>query len=85
KRQDRELSNQLRRAAMSAGLNAAEGVQARGRKRGAMLDIAMASGREAIMALRLAAAVGHLDAAAVDAEADRIDHIVAILFKLARR
>ncbi|MEM1031792.1 MAG: hypothetical protein AAGN82_15680 [Myxococcota bacterium] len=40
----------------------------------------MASGREAIMALRLAAAVGHLDAAAVDVDADRIDCIVAILF-----
>ncbi|MEM1031738.1 MAG: four helix bundle protein [Myxococcota bacterium] len=85
KRKDRDLANQLRRAVMSVGLNAAEAERSRGAKRGAMFDIAMASGREAIMALRLAGAVGHVDAASVAAEVDRIDRIVAILYKVAHR
>ncbi|MEM1034684.1 MAG: four helix bundle protein, partial [Myxococcota bacterium] len=85
KRKDRDLANQLRRAVTSVGLNAAEAERSRGAKRGAMFDIAMASGREAIMALRLAGAMRHVDAASVAAEVDRIDRIVAILYKVAHR
>ncbi|MEM1030839.1 MAG: hypothetical protein AAF928_11465 [Myxococcota bacterium] len=40
---------------------------------------------EAIMALRLAGAVGHVDDASVAAEVDRIDRIVAILYEVAHR
>ena len=85
KRHDRELADQLRRAAMSVGLNAAEAARARGRKQGAMFDTAMSSGREAIMALRLAGAMGYLAPEGVAEEVDRIDRIVAILYKVAHR
>ncbi|HHH30506.1 MAG TPA: four helix bundle protein, partial [Polyangiaceae bacterium] len=65
-----ELADQPRRASISVGLNAAEGMHARGKKRVharrlslrlAQLDIAMGSGRESIMALRLAGALGLLE------------------------
>ena len=84
-RRNRSLADQLRRASMSVGLNAAEGMHARGKKRLSQLDIAMGSGRESIMALRMAGAIGLLDAETVAAEADDIDRIVATLYKLAHR
>lgn len=84
-RGNRELADQLRRASISVGLNAAEGMHARGKKRLAQLDIAMGSGRESIMALRLAGALGLLEPATVAAETDDLDRIVATLYKLAHR
>ena len=82
---DKDLGDQLGRALHSIGLNASEGCMARGRKRASQLDIAMGSGREAIMALELAAAFGFLDEEAVEREADDIDRIVATLYKVAQR
>ena len=82
---DKDLGDQLGRALHSVGLNASEGCMARGRKRLAQLDIAMGSGREAIMALELAAAFGFLDESTVEREADDIDRIVATLYKVAHR
>ena len=84
-RRHRSLADQLRRASMSVGLNAAEGMHARGKKRLAQLDIAMGSGRESIMGLRMAGAIGLLDAETVAAETDDLDRIVATLYKLAHR
>ena len=82
---NRELADQLRRASISVGLNAAEGMHARGKKRLSQLDIAMSSGRESIMALRMAGALRLLNADTVAMEADNLDRIVATLYKLAHR
>ena len=49
------------------------------------LDIAMGSGREGIMALRMTGALQLLDTETVAAEADDLDRIVATLYELAHR
>ncbi len=84
-RQDPDLSKQLRRAASSIGLNAGEGLAARGGNRTVRLESAMASGREVIMALRIAGAAGYVDKPRVAREVDAVDRIDAPLYKLAYR
>lgn len=84
-RQDPDLSKQLRRALNSIGLNAGEGLAARGGNRTVRLESAMASGREVIMALRIAGAAGYVDTPRVAREVDAVDRIVATLYKLAYR
>ena len=82
-RHDKDLANQMRRSATSVGLNGGEGVRARGGNRTSRLDTAMCSGRETIMALRIAGAAEYLAADVVAVEVDDIDRIVATLYKLA--
>ena len=84
-RNDRDLARQITRASTSVGLNAAEGLCGRGGTRTARLADAMGSGRETMMALRIAGACGYLVRADVVAEVDALDRIVATLFKLSRR
>jgi four helix bundle protein len=72
----------MRSAASSLGLNAGEGIAARGGKRTNQLDIAMCSGREVIMALRIAGAAGYLHSELVAHEAADVDRIVATLYRL---
>ncbi len=84
-RHDRELARQMRDAATSTGLNAAEGVPGHAGSRTARLDSAMCSGRETLFAIRIAGACGYLDGVDVAAEVDDIDRIVAPLDKLAHR
>ena len=45
----------------------------------------MASGREVIMALRIAGAAGYVEPERVGSEVDALDRIVATLYKLAYR
>jgi len=82
---DSDLARQLRRSSSSVGLNAAEGLHARAGNRTVRIESAMCSGRETIMALRIAAAAGYLAAEPATAEARQIDRIVATLYKLAYR
>jgi len=84
-RKDPDLSKQIKRAINSVGLNAGEGLGARGGNRTVRLESAMASGREVILGLRIAGAAGYLDAERVAVEVDAVDRIVAILYKLAHR
>jgi four helix bundle protein len=84
-RQDPDLARQIRRAISSVGLNSGEGLSARGGNRRVRLESAMASGREAVMGLRIAGAAGYLDAERVAVEVDTLDRIVATLYKLAYR
>ena len=63
-RQDPDLSKQMKRAVNSVGLNAGEGLSARGGNRTVRIESAMASGREVIMGLRIAGAAGYLKPAA---------------------
>jgi four helix bundle protein len=82
---DRELKDQLERATESVALNAAEGAHAKGKRRTYLLNVAMCSGRESIMAIRIAAAKGLLAPEDAATEADNLDRIVATLYKLAAR
>ena len=84
-RHDPDLSKQVKRAVYSVGLNAGEGLYARGGNRTVRIESAMNSGREVILGLRIAGAAGYLDAERVTKEVDAVDRIVAILYKLAYR
>jgi four helix bundle protein len=84
-RQDPDLSKQMKRAINSVGLNAGEGLWARGGNRTVRIESAMASGREVILGLRIAGAAGYLDSQLVAREVDNVDRIVATLYKLAYR
>jgi len=84
-RNDRDLARQITRASTSVGLNAAEGLFGRGGTRTARLSDAIGSGRETMMALRIAGACGYLVAADTAGEIDGLDRIVATLYKLSRR
>jgi len=82
-RRDPDLARQMRRSSSSVGLNAAEGLHARGGNRTVRIESAMCSGRETAMALRIAAAAGYAPSPVVAVEVDDIDRIVATLYKLA--
>jgi four helix bundle protein len=84
-RQDPDLSKQLKRAVNSVGLNAGEGLYARGGNRTVRIESAMNSAREVILGLRIAGAAGYLEAQRVAQEIDALDRIVATLYKLAYR
>ena len=79
--QDADLAKQARRAVSSLGLNFAEGHKAKGGNRTSRME----SAREAIFALKIAGAAGYLDPDLVAREADSLDRIVAILWKLTYR
>lgn len=84
-RHDSDLARQIRRAICSVGLNAAEGLHARGGNRTVRLESAMNSGREVIFGMRIAGAVGYLPPERVRREVDAVDRIIAILYKLSRQ
>lgn len=84
-RQDPDLCKQLKRAVNSVGLNAGEGLHARGGNRTVRIESAMNSAREVIVGIRIAGAAGYLPAERVAREVDALDRIVATLWKLAYR
>ena len=80
---DSNLADQLRRCSTSVGLNTAEGMGAvAGNKRNSY-RIALREMREAVAALDIAGCLGYIGS--LDAkDADRQDHIVRTLIRLAR-
>ena len=84
-RQDADLAKQMKRSSASVGLNAGEGLCSRNGNRTVRLESAMCSGRETIMAIRIAGAAGYLEAEAVAEEVGKIDRIVGGLYKLTYR
>ena len=84
-RQDADLARQMKRSSSSVGLNAGEGLYGRQGNRTVRLESAMCSGRETIVALRIAGAAEYLDAALVQPEVVAIDQIVATLYRLTYR
>jgi four helix bundle protein len=84
-RQDPDLCKQLKRAANSVGLNAGEGLHARGGNRTVRIESAMNSAREVMMGIRIAGAAGYIAPERVATEVDALDRIVATLWKLAYR
>jgi four helix bundle protein len=82
---DPDLSKQIKRAVNSVGLNAGEGLSARGGNRTVRIESAMSSAREVILGLRIAGAATYLETETVAREVDRVDRIVATLYRLAYR
>src|SRR5262245_21598431 len=76
-RHDADLCKQLKRAVNSVGLNAGEGLYARGGNRTVRIESAMNSAREVIMGLRIAGAAGYVDSQRIAQEVDALDRIVA--------
>ena len=80
-RRDPDLARQMRKAASSVALNVSEGMYSRGKNRGARYHTAMGSMRETLSCIEVGMALGYMGA--VDAALlDRIDRIVATLYKL---
>jgi four helix bundle protein len=81
-RRDRDLGRQLRRAASSVALNAAEGMYSRGQLRQARYHTALGSARETLACLETARAWGYV--AAIDpALVARLHHIIGTFVHLA--
>ncbi len=80
-RRDAGLADQARRALNSVALNAGEGSGSQGRNGRARYFTALGSAREVRTAIRVAHAWGYV--APIDAvAADRLDHVIAILWRL---
>jgi four helix bundle protein len=81
-RRDRDLANQLRRAANSILLNVAEGRQRGGKDQRYHFRVAAGSADETRACLHAAAAWGHLDAASTAAPLATLDRVAAMLYRL---
>jgi four helix bundle protein len=79
---DRNLADQLKRAATSVALNVSESNYAKGANRKAHLHLAAGSANESRAALRVASAWGYVEASEMSAVQDKLDHCVAVLWKL---
>ncbi len=83
-RRDRNLEDQVRRAAASVVLNLAEGAGRRGKDRVQHYRIAAGSAGETAAGLQLARAWGYLEAGQVEAALARLDRVRAMVWKLTR-
>ena len=79
---DRNLADQLKRAATSMALNVSESSYTKGGNRKAQLHIAAGSANESRAALRVACAWGYVDECATAEAEAKLDHCVAVLWKL---
>lgn len=84
-RHDRDLANQMKRSSSSVALNGSEGLRAKAGKRTTRLEDAINSGRETVMALRVAKACGYAPCSDADAGLLELDRILAVLWTLAYR
>ena len=82
---DPDLARQMRRACTSVPLNMVEGWHAVAGNRVARFQTAMCEARETHACLDVSVANGYLSQDEVVADLDRIDHIVAVAWRLARR
>jgi four helix bundle protein len=83
-RYDRDLARQMRRACTSVPLNMVEGWHAVGGNRTARFNTAICEARETISCLDVSVACGYLSQAEVLEDLDRLDHIVAVCWRLSR-
>ncbi len=81
-RRDRDLANQLRRAASSIVLNIAEGRRREGKDERYHFRGAAGSAEETRACLQVAAAWGYLDAAKAEAPLAALESVVAMLYRL---
>lgn len=85
RRRDRSLADQLMRAASSIALNIAEGQKSDGGNMRARFFTAAGSANETRAALRVAVGWRHIGPEAAMGARERLDHIIAILWKLTHR
>jgi len=85
RRRDRSLADQLMRAASSIALNVAEGQKSDGGNMMARFFTAAGSARESRAALRVAVGWRHITSDAAAPARERLNHIIAILWKLTHR
>jgi four helix bundle protein len=81
-KRDADLARQLRRAASSVVLNVAEGSGSFGRMRTARYRTALGSARETLACLRVAEALGYVDAMPA-AVTQRMNRVVGTLVRVA--
>ena len=79
---DADLARQMRRAVVSVPLNMQEGLYSRGGNRAARFHDAMGSAKETMACLDVSVAAEYLPIESVPADLERIDHIVATLWKM---
>ena len=82
-RKDSDLARQMRRAAASVALNAAEAQGSRGRNAALRFSTALGSMRETKACLDVAVAMGHIEIVSVQT-ARKMDGICGSLYRLAR-
>ena len=82
---DGDLARQMRRAVVSVPLNLQEGLYSRAGNRIARFHDSMGSAKETMACLDVSAAAEYLPREVVIADLDRIDHIVATLWRLSGR
>jgi four helix bundle protein len=82
---DRDLARQMTRARSSVPLNMQEGIGSRGGNRIARFHDAMGSARETMACLHVCVAAGYLQESQVAADLDRLDHVVAGLYRLCHK
>jgi four helix bundle protein len=82
RRADRDLAEQLRRAASSVALNISEARRREGRDRSHLFRVAAGSAAEARAALDVACAWGYVDNAAMARARSLMDRELAMLWRL---
>ena len=80
-RHDSDLARQMRRSVTSVPLNMAEGMYSRAGTKVARYENSMSSAKETQAALEVSVRAGYLMQEQVVVDLDRIDHIVAVLWK----
>jgi four helix bundle protein len=80
---DPDLARQMRRSVTSVPLNMQEGLYGRGGNRAARFHDAMGSAKETMAELDVSVAAEYLAPESVIDDLERIDHIVATLWKMA--
>src|SRR5689334_18103435 len=84
-RDDKDLARQMRRAVSSGALNMSEGMHGRGGNSSARFADAMGSARETRACLHVCLAAKYVVQAEVEADLDRIDYVVASLYRLCNK
>jgi four helix bundle protein len=85
RKRDRDLADQLMRAASSVALNIAEGQKSGGGNMKTRFFTAAGSASESRAALRVAIGWRHITPEAAEPARERLNHIIAILWKLTHR
>ena len=81
---NRDLHDQIRRAAVSISLNLAEGRERNGADRRYHWRVAAGSAAEVRTGLRLAVALGELDSVTLQTSLALLDRVCAMLYRLTR-
>jgi four helix bundle protein len=84
-KRDPDLARQMRRASASVVLNVAEGMYSQGGRKVSRYFDAMGSARETVACLHICVATRMLVQIKVDADLERLDRIIAGLYRLCHK